>query len=507
MAASAFSVVASRHTPPDESLVKAVGSHHSLETAIADLIDNSLDARADRVLIRFLEQDGVVTGLQIIDNGDGMSSEQIDSAMVFAQKRDYAAGDLGHFGIGLKAASLSQADTIRVFSRAYGAFAVGRQLRADEPTNVEELDREEVTEYLEALQLDVPFGTGTLVEWAEPRTFLTSPDHADRQRWLNERIEAVRAHLGLVFHRKLESSQTVIEIDVLDIGIGMNGVPRRVESIDPFGYHRSPGARYPQRMTIAIDGAASVGTVHVWPTAQATQPTFRLFGRPGYLYQGFFFYRNDRLLQFGGWNSLSTQRSELEYARVEVDITPLLSRHITINPEKSGLELDADLRHALQEAVIGDGPAAFRDFLEDAGLIRRDARSYTKRPVEIVEPGRGFDSDMLEAFEESVEFTDVEPVDVRWKTFYSEVPFVVDLPERTIWLNAQYRSIIAGHDSADADDVPVIKTLLILLFSKYFEGERLGSREKLELSAWQELLSAALRDEVAQRDRREAGAK
>lgn len=505
MAESRFSVVASKHAQPDDSLVSAVGNHHSLETAIADLVDNSLDAAADHVLIRFLEDHGVVTGLQVVDNGHGMNHDQIDSAMVFAQKREYAAGDLGHFGIGLKAASLSQADTLMVLSRAYGAFPVGRQLHAEDPTNVEELSSDEVADYLDVLELSDKFETGTVVEWSEPRNFLTSPNQADRQRWLNDRIEMLRAHLGLVFHRKIEKGKAEIRMDVLDRGVGMAGVPRTVDPIDPFAYHRVAGTRYPQPLSIELDGMHHDGTVHLWPAGQASRTEFRLFGQPGALHQGFYFYRNDRLLQVGGWNNLTVEGADLEYARVEIELTPSLSRHITINPEKSGLELDSDLQHALQIATVGVGPGNFRDFLAEAGRIRSASHAYVKRPVEIVEPGRGFDNDMLEAFEASVEFKDVDPVHVRWKTLYSEEPFHADLPARTIWLNGRYRPIIAGRDSDDADDVPLIKTLLILLFSKYFEGERLGSREKQELAAWQELLSAALRDEIAQQARRQAG--
>ena len=41
-----------------------------------------------------------------------------------------------------------------------------------------------------------------------------------------------------------------------------------------------------------------------------------------------------------------------------------------------------------------------------------------------------------------------------------------------------------------------MKTMLMLVCSKYFEGSHLGSREKAELAAWEQLLTAALRDEL-----------
>ena len=139
----------------------------------------------------------------------------------------------------------------------------------------------------------------------------------------------------------------------------------------------------------------------------------------------------------------------------------------------------------------------FADFLEEAESTRRESRRYTKRPVALVEPFRGFSADMLDAFSASVEYSDHAAVDIRWEVRDSEDPIRVDLPQRTIWLNALYRGVIVGRESNDNYDAPLVKTLLLLVFSRYFEGDMLGSREKAEIAAWQQLLTAALRDEIA----------
>lgn len=52
---------------PDPSLVSAIGLHHSLPTAIADLVDNSIDAEAGNVLVRILQHGGRAVGLLVID--------------------------------------------------------------------------------------------------------------------------------------------------------------------------------------------------------------------------------------------------------------------------------------------------------------------------------------------------------------------------------------------------------------------------------------------------------
>ncbi|WFR83890.1 ATP-binding protein [Arthrobacter sp. Y-9] len=495
-------ITRTRDVPPDPSIAQAVGRHHSFETAIADLVDNSIDAGAKNILVRFLEEDGAVVGLRLIDDGRGMDDGSIDDAMTFARKRDYQVGDLGHFGLGLKAASLSQADILRVYSRRNGAPSTGRMIEASEPTKVSDLDTDEVDDILGRLRVDFAFPNGTVVEWSQPRTFLSSEDGSDRARWLDARINSVTSHLGVVFHRLLASGAVRIGVEVFDVEYSESGVPRQVQPIDPFGYSRLPNDDYPARIQVSLDGTTVEGRAHIWPAAQSGRPEFRLGGKPGALAQGFYFYRADRLLQIGGWNTLTVNRPELEYARIELDIAEPLGAHITINPEKAGLELDSDLRHALRHAVVGAQGMAFSEFLEAAAGSRAEARKYTKRPVELVEPGRGFGADLIDAFESSVERVAADPVDIRWQVELTEAPIRVDLDRRTIWLNEQYRDVIAGPNSMDAADAPFVKTLLMIVYSKYFEGSHLGPREKAEISAWEQLLTAALREELSQQSRK-----
>src|ERR1035438_3966709 len=77
----AFDAVASRNLPPDPGILKAIGLNHGFESAVADLVDNSLDAHAKRVLVRFVLAEGLATQLLVIDNGRGMDADEIDSAM------------------------------------------------------------------------------------------------------------------------------------------------------------------------------------------------------------------------------------------------------------------------------------------------------------------------------------------------------------------------------------------------------------------------------------------
>src|SRR5690606_35146728 len=115
--------------PPDPGLVKSLGAHHSLPTAVADLVDNSIDANATRVVVIFEVERGVASGLTIVDDGRGMNAHQIDNAMRLGAQRPYDDNAQGHFGIGLKAAAFSHADTLTVYTRPGSGPYHGRRLR------------------------------------------------------------------------------------------------------------------------------------------------------------------------------------------------------------------------------------------------------------------------------------------------------------------------------------------------------------------------------------------
>ena len=88
--------------PPDPGLVESLGSNHTLETALADLVDNSIDAEASVVRIRFMTRQHRLRAIAVMDNGHGMNDLQINAAMTIGRRREYQQGSLRNFGIGLK---------------------------------------------------------------------------------------------------------------------------------------------------------------------------------------------------------------------------------------------------------------------------------------------------------------------------------------------------------------------------------------------------------------------
>lgn len=482
-----------------EALANDIGLHHTLASAVADLVDNAIDAEATLVRVRLLLDDERPVGLQVVDDGRGMDEATIERAMTYAGRRDYAVGDLGHFGVGLKAASLSQANTLLVISRAVGSGTVGRRLDRDAAGGAPELSVLSTTDSERRFNEVLPgreWDSGTLIEWRDVRTFPAGDDVSEWRRWLSLSLGSLRRHLGLVFHRLLATERIDLRLETLDIAGGISGAPTDVTPRDPFGYPRSPVEGYPQKMAVHLpDGRTPVEvTAHLWP-ARSRDHNFLLDRVNADELQGFFVYRNDRLLQAGGWSDVRLPRPQWASARLEVDLLPGAERQVTINPEKSGVTFHPELCRAIETAigvVNGDG---FTTYLEHAQALDRAARSRKAQPVTVVRPGAGLAPDVVASYESVVEYDDADAVDIRWRGLARDKVFDVDRDEHVIVLNTLYRRAIVGRDSKALNDAPVVKTLLHLLLNRYFEGDHLGPREKREIAAWQDILLAAVRDQ------------
>jgi hypothetical protein len=110
-------------TPHAASLIEGLRDiGYSLETAISDIIDNSITAgaRQVRIITEACIDDPL---LAIVDDGKGMSEEELIAAMRPGSKSPLATRnepDLGRFGLGLKSASFSQCRRLTVVSRKDG---------------------------------------------------------------------------------------------------------------------------------------------------------------------------------------------------------------------------------------------------------------------------------------------------------------------------------------------------------------------------------------------------
>jgi hypothetical protein len=484
--------VAVREAPPDPEVLKAVGLNHDLASAIADLVDNSVDASARHINVRFVLLDGLIRELLVIDDGVGMNAEAIDSAMRLGRQKSSAPGTLGHFGMGLKAATFSQADLLTVMSHMSAEEPVGRRMAREQTSNrfdVEELSGTHVDEQLDSRWLVAMRTSGTVVVWDQIRTFPKAKDRAVTNSFVEKSVARLRKHLGLVFHRLLAADKFSIEIDVLDLDLEDLGLPFEVDPINPFGYIRSGQPQYPKTLRASSDKAAVDMRCHIWPPGSDSH-LFRLDERSAEREQGFYLYRNDRLLAHGGWANVTQDHKRRKLARVEIDIDDH-SGLFSMSVEKSGVQFSADLVHAIEAAVAEDG-TTFDEYLQVAEAVFMDSNRKTTKRQPMLPPGKGISPRVKRALDREVELLDgEEPIQIKWATFDTDDFCDVDRANRTLWLNSRFRPYVLKGNRGGLNDAPLVKALLYLLFEDVFHGTFYGPKDKDNVSLWQSVLRAA----------------
>jgi hypothetical protein len=478
---------------PDPRSLEALGRNHTLEAALAELVDNSIDARAKHVLIRFVRDGTRLIRLLVVDDGVGIDADQIDVAMRVGGARAYDDSDIGRFGLGLKAASFSQSRQVTVVSAAGSGRAVGRRWRIERAKR--DFGCEIVEPAFARMQLDQDWGfpastTGTVVRWDDVKGFPAVADSAAVERFIQGSFARIRAHLGLIFHRILAATDVRLLMDVQDAG---NVVLRNeVAPLDPFGYTRTGAAGWPRQLQAGRGSTKLALDCHIWPGRSNTDE-FRLDGNL-IERQGLYIYYNDRLVQRGGWNGLCHADKQLSLARVAISLHGDIDRMLSLKPEKNGVEAGPEFGPLVHTAIASDG-TTFADYIDQArGVLKEANRRRRDRPA-ILPPGAGFAPGVRRAFTREFPVKAEDPVDIRWGHLPDSEFFEVDRDGRVLRLNQRYRQALLGGRRGGLNDLPMLKALLFLLVENIFAGQNLGPRDKDNLEVWQEILTAAARAE------------
>jgi hypothetical protein len=354
---------------------------YDFNSAVADLVDNSVSANARRIDIEiaFEERDSYVL---IADDGVGMSEESITEAMRFGTRRGYSETELGKYGLGLKTASLSQCRRLTVVTRTAPSKRRIR-MRTLDLDHVEATDRWEVhggpPDYRAAWAGQVheimSRGPGTVIVWDQlDRLF---PESGPSGGWAKRRLasltDGLKLHLGMVFHRFLEGTAQSMAGEQLVVTL--NG--EKVRPWNPF----APGEAETVALTVRhfeLDVSGEGAVIRFSPFVLPARSLFssqdefdRLSGpRKWNRQQGLYIYRVDRLVQSGGWSGLRAIDEHTKLARAAVDFGPALDDVFRINVAKMRVSLPADVR-VLLEAEVGvlckRAQAMYRRDLRTAG--------------------------------------------------------------------------------------------------------------------------------------------
>ncbi|MFT9497458.1 ATP-binding protein [Anaerosolibacter sp.] len=319
---------------------------YTFEIAVADILDNSISADASNVKIYTIAEPDIIFAM--IDNGVGMSSEELVEAMRLATKnpeQEREKSDLGRFGLGLKTASFSQCKKLTVVSKKNNIVSA-RQWDLDyiadkdewilitpNPTWVESLP------LFDDLRLQEH---GTLIVWQKIDA-LNNNNFTDQ-------ITKLRRHLSLVFHRFLEGIDRFKQFTIT-----VNANP--IKPFNPFNISHPATQQLAVEKIKLHDSTISVQPFILPHHSKLSQQEYEQYAtEEGYTKsQGFYLYRANRLLIYGTWWGLHRAVDAHKLVRIRIDITNDQDWYWGIDIKKSTAnptaEIKADLKRIMRQVT------------------------------------------------------------------------------------------------------------------------------------------------------------
>lgn len=333
--------------PPDPAaLIESMRAFgYRLPTAIADLIDNSITARASNIWVDF-QWAGRDSWISVRDDGGGMDAARLTNAMRLGSRspvEERAPDDLGRFGLGLKTAGFSQSRSLTVASRAESGDAGVRRWDLDFVTTTGRWsllhDADQRSSLALAPLAGMKTGTIVLLDRLDRIGDAAAEDESARDRFFEE-VEAVEEHLGMVFHRFLGKG---------GLSLHVNG--NSVSAWDPF-LTTHPATQQLAPEQLRLDGLLIDVQPWVLPyfSKMSADDHRRASGPEGWnAHQGFFVYRGRRLLVPGDYLGLPFKQEEhYKLARIQVDLDSGLDIAWRIDVRKATAQIPLSLREDMR---------------------------------------------------------------------------------------------------------------------------------------------------------------
>lgn len=375
--------------PRADSMMESLRAFgYSLPNALADLVDNSINAEAKRIEV-VAHWEGPRSWIRVSDNGCGMAPDRLLEAMRLGSRSPLearTAGDLGRFGLGLKTASLSQGRRLTVHSKADGCLEATRCWDLDVIQQVHHWalinGTADGTDPAN-LTLDPGVETGTVVLW-EKLDRVVSNDPAENQaasRRFWAQVSAISEHLGVVFHQFLSGPKA--------IQVRVNEIP--VKPWDPY----LTGSSFTQRLpseSLGVDDHAIHLQPYVLPHESKLSDEERKEGEglKGWnAQQGFYVYRNRRLLVAGDWLGMYRQEDPYRLARIEVDIQNASDMEWKIDVRKAQAVPPEWARSFLRRNADATREQAFAVYRHRGKVMARErAKGYSYLWQEVLRQGK-----------------------------------------------------------------------------------------------------------------------
>ena len=342
---------------------------YSLKTAVADVIDNSITAGAGKIEL-LADTDSDAPAMGILDDGTGMSKDELLEAMRPGTKSplvERKEHDLGRFGLGLKTASFSQCRRLTVLTKKKGDVSCARWdldlVAATDEWFIEWLPKTEEIRWAEKLQ-----GGGTLVIWQKLDRLIDQNNTADRSNLVRE-IDETATHLELVFHRFLSG-----ETGLKRVTMSLNERP--LVPFDPFNSRHAATIHGPEEIFKLGNREIRIQPFTLPHHEKVTAKEWERYAGPeGYIKnQGFYVYREKRLIIHGTWFNLSRQTELAKLSRVRIDMPNGLDADWKIDVRKASALPPAPVRNRLRRIIEEFGSGSRRAYMTRGKRLASDNR-------------------------------------------------------------------------------------------------------------------------------------
>ena len=379
---------------------------YELNSAVADILDNSISrGKANNIYITFIKNQSEKHNIFIGDDGVGMDPSILEEAMRIGSSNEaYSEDDLSKYGMGMKTASMSQASLITVLSKKDGfpeaAFAWDMEhVNRTNEWEILQLDAKEIQNFKskilfknkENFNVLLNAKKWTVVAWENLTNFQEdynkSRSAAISENYYNRIIDNLSYYLEIVFHRFLTGENSVKKVNIY-----LNG--KKLQGLDPFCREEPHTKEMPLsgkngNFVIRNDCSPIVIRRYILPTNPKKPGNFKFSSVEAWLRaagteswnlsQGYYVYRNNRLISWGGWYKTKTIDEHDKLARASIDLNTEHDKLFTIDVKKTKVQFPEELRNHLKDNVNSN-------FIAEAK--KRYAVEKEKTPVHIIKHGK-----------------------------------------------------------------------------------------------------------------------
>jgi hypothetical protein len=330
-------------------------------TAVADIVDNSIEAGASRINVRAERAlDGEIE-VTVADNGIGMDEAALVNAMKYGSRARENLASLGKFGLGLKTASTAMCRRLTVITRPRDSnevISARWDLDHVAAENKWLLQRPVPSDFeVRTLEDTAATGSGTVVVWQKVDRLLPDsfkkPGGKPAANALNRQVDALRDHLALTYVRFLDGTNPDRRVRIF-----LNGT--EIQPWDPFGDDLGSEPLYDQQIPVVIrrpgkeDAEVSFRLrAFVLPPQSELDEAQRDRARINTDYQGFYVFRENRVISRGGWLGMFRIEPHFNLARIDFSFDHRLDDALHIDIKKSQIRLLADLHDFVKGEIRG----------------------------------------------------------------------------------------------------------------------------------------------------------